>query len=152
MEYPKINLSLEALRAREGEALQDCDLREFKFYVDSYQPGRGGVGHFHGDLHEHSFRSLAELCEIVINQSDLPAEAFYYQDAMATCDEIERELRQQGAAVHWKDQMILASLTGRHPARARVCYYQAQGDDRLQALAVLRDGTTVRHFRPWQER
>ncbi len=58
MEYPKINLSLEALRAREGEALQQLDLKELGFEIDDYQPGVGGKGHFHGEERRISFRDL----------------------------------------------------------------------------------------------
>lgn len=150
MEYPQINVSLEAIRAREGQPIEDLDLNEFQFHVDSYQPGAGGMGHFHGELREQSFADLNELCDIVANQSDLPAEAFFYQEALATCDEIEQELGSQGIHVTWKDQMIISNFTGKHPARARVGYFQAPGEDRPQALAVLRDGAAIKHFRPWQ--
>ncbi len=150
MEYPKINLSLEALRAREGEYLENLDLPEFKFQIDAYRPGTGGSGHFHGEMREWNFQSMDELCEIVVNQMDLPAEAFFYQDAMSTCEEIEQDLRRQGVNGHWKDQMIISSFTGTYPARARVCYYQPAGEEQMRSVAVLRDGTTIKHFRPWQ--
>lgn len=150
MEYPKINLSLEALRAREGERMADLELPEFKFEVDHYQQGQGGSGHFHGEAREWSFQNLDELCDILVNQADLPAEAFYYQDAIATCEQVEQNLRAEGMQGHWKDQMIVSDFTGKYPARARVCYFRRPGEERLQAVAVLRDGTTIKHFRPWQ--
>lgn len=150
MEYPKINLSLQGLKTRESEPLEDLDLQDFKFHVDIYQPGVGGSGHFHDDLHEINFQNMDDLCTIVANQSDIPAEAFYYQDAMATCDEITQELRAEGTACHWKDQMIMSDFTGKYPARARVCYYQRPADEKLRSMAVLRDGTTIEHFRPLQ--
>jgi hypothetical protein len=146
MEYPKINLSLEALRAREGEALQQLDLKELGFEIDDYQPGVGGRGHFHGEERRISFRDLHELAEIIVNRLPLPQEAFYYQDALATCDEIERELREEGIQVRWDERLIVADLAGEHPVRARVANYQPEGFE-PKAVAVLRDGTTVANFR-----
>ena len=128
MEYPAINLSLEALKAREGKPLNDCDLAEFKF------------------------QDLNELAEILVNQSDLTAEAFYYPDALATCGEIEEELATDGMTCNWKDQMIISEFTGRHPARARVCYYYPKDAEAIKAIAVLRDGTTIADFRPLQNK
>lgn len=150
MEYPAINLSLEALKAREGKTLNDCDLKEFQFHIDTYQPGTGGSGCFHGQTHVIAFQDLNELADILANQSDLTAEAFYYPDAIATCGEIEEELAEDGITCHWKDQMIISEFTGKHPARARVCYYRPPSQDALKAVAVLRDGTTIAHFRPLQ--
>ncbi len=147
MEYPKINLSLEALRARQDESIENLDLREFGFFLETFNPESGGSGHFHGDNHSVNFKTMDELCEIVVNQADLPAEAFYYQDAMATCDEIEHELREDGIHCAWKDQMIKSEMTGMHPARARVCYYIPPGETETKKLAVLRDGTTIANFR-----
>lgn len=150
MEYPAINLSLEALKAREGQQLENWDLKEFKFHIESYQPGVGGSGHFRGKKQPVRFQDLNELAEILVNQSDLEAEAFYYPDALATCDKIEEELAEDGITCHWKDQMIISDFTGKHPARARVCYYRPPGEDAIKAIAVLRDGTTIAHFRPLQ--
>lgn len=147
MEYPKINLSLEALRARRDEDIENLDLKDFGFVLEAYSPEQGGVGHFHGDKHSVTFKTMDELCDIVVNQADLPAEAFYYQDAMATCDEIEQELREDGIQCNWKDQMIRSEMTGVHPVRARVCYYVPPGGTDMQKVAVLRDGTTIANFR-----
>ncbi len=150
MEYPAINLSLEALKAREGQRLENCNLEEFGFHIETYEPGKGGSGYFKGKRQPIPFQDLNELANILVNQSDLPAEAFYYPDAMATCEKIEEELAEDGITCHWKDQMILSDFTGKHPARARVCYYRPPGEERIIAIAVLRDGTTIAHFRPLQ--
>lgn len=150
MEYPAINLSLEALKAREGRPLDDCDLDEFRFHIDVYRPGVGGSGSFRGQTQVVIFQDLNELADILVNQSDLTAEAFYYPDAMATCGEIEEELAEDGMTCHWKDQMIISDFTGKHPARARVCYYRPPDEEAIKAIAVLRDGTTIAHFRPLQ--
>ncbi|HBK84407.1 MAG TPA: hypothetical protein DDZ53_00070 [Firmicutes bacterium] len=152
MEYPAINLSLEALKAREGKPLNDCDLAEFKFLIDSYQPGVGGSGRFRDQAQVITFQDLNELAEILVNQSDLTAEAFYYPDALATCGEIEEELATDGMTCNWKDQMIISEFTGRHPARARVCYYYPKDAEAIKAIAVLRDGTTIADFRPLQNK
>ncbi len=150
MQYPVINVSLEALKAKEGQTLQDLDLKEFRFRIDSYRPGAGGSGKFFGQSQVVSFQTLDELANILINQSDLPATAFYYPDAFATCDAIEEELAEDGMTCHWKDQLIISDFIGKHPARARVCYYRPPGEDSLKAVAVLRDGTTIARFRPLQ--
>jgi hypothetical protein len=150
LEYPAINITLEALKAREGQELQDCELDEFEFHVESYQPGVGGSGRFRNQSHIVAFDNLNELADILVNQSDLTAEAFYYPDALATCGEIEEELAEDGITCHWKDHMIISNFTGKHPARARVCYYRPPGEEGIKAVAVLRDGTTIANFRPLQ--
>lgn len=150
MKYPAINLSLEALKAREGNNIQEMDLADFQFHINTYHPGSGGNGSFHGQKRVIAFQDLNELADILINQSDLAAEAFYYPDAMATCGKIEAELVEEGITCTWKDQMSVSEFTGAHPARARVCYYRSPKEDVIEAVAVLRDGTTIANFRPLQ--
>lgn len=149
MQYPKINLSLEALLAKEGETLHDLDLEDFDFHIDYYHPQQGGSGYFYGQEFTHTWRDLNELGQIVINQADLPAKSFYYQDAWATCRKVEAELQAEGIQCQWEDQLIFSSFTGKHPARARVCHYHLPDYEQSQMIAVLRDGTTIAHFQLW---
>lgn len=103
MHYPKINLTIEKLRALADQALRNYYIKDLQFVIDSYSPKLGGHGHFIGQHDSHHFDTIKDLITIAVNRAQLPEEMFYYPDAPATCKKLEEELTNDGYKCSWSD-------------------------------------------------
>jgi hypothetical protein len=146
MEYPKINLTLQKVRQKADTEFANFDIPELGFTIDRYYPGEGGTGHYRGqEKASVNFASLDSLSDMLVQQADVPAEEFYYQDAFATREEVTQDFASRGVLGSWEDTLVYGP-DREYPIRVMLFTYFLQGDPNPHGVAVMRDGTTVDDF------